>query len=174
MSEPLTIKTAQQFFFDRAAVQKATANMNKRSLSSIGAGIRTVDRRSQRPAGKKGKVSRPGEPPRVRMGQLKKFTYFVYSPETESVVVGPVLLGGKQKTGQTVPNLIEEGGNTRQELKELSGGLVVPARSRLARESQGRIIVQRGKYEPRRHTRPAFDAEKPKFADKFKGQFNSS
>lgn len=174
MSEPITVDTAVNYFFDRPAVKKATGNMNRRALSKIGAFIRTRDRSSMKPAGKKGKVSRPGEPPRVRKGQLKKFHYFVYSPDTESVVVGPVLLNGGKRNGQTVPNKIEFGGTIKSELVELSGGLVVPANSALGRKAGGRKFTRTARLEARPHTGPAFEKTKPEMAPAFKGEFNNT
>lgn len=174
MPELLTINTATQFFFDKPKVQRATKNMNRRSLSKIGAFIRTRDRSSMRPAGKKGKVSRPGEPPRVRKGQLKKFLYFVYSPETESVVVGPVLLNGNVQDGQTVPNKLEFGGRIKTELVELPSGLIVPANSALGRKVNGRKFTRQNKLEPRPHTGPAFEKTKPEMPAAFRGEFNNT
>jgi hypothetical protein len=176
VSSPLTINTATQYFFDRVEVKKATGNMNRRGLSKIGAGLRTKDQRSQRPAGKKGKVSRPGEPPRTHeRPYLRRFTYFVYDPASESVVVGPVLLNGAKgkKLSQTVPNIVETGGDTQQQFVILTGGLKVPANSALARRSGGQRVTERGVLKPRPHTKPAFDAVLPTMPEAFKGTFTS-
>jgi hypothetical protein len=169
--EPLTIKTATAFFFDSANVAKATTRMERKALSKIGAFIRTRARGSMKPAGKKGKVSRPGEPPRVRKGFLKRFLYFVYVPETRSVVVGPA--GFASRKGRPVPGLLEAGGTVQLDLVRLSGGLVIPAKSRLAQRSDGEHIRSRNRLEARPYMRPAYEAELPKFAGQFAGEFNN-
>lgn len=51
--------------------------------------------------------SRPGEPPRVRAGLLKRFLYYAFDSQSKSVVVGPAKLGGQ--TGD-VPGVLEYGG----------------------------------------------------------------
>lgn len=53
--------------------------------------------------------SRPGEPPRVITGLLKKFTYYVFDPASESVLVGPVKLNQKSSD---VPEVLEYGGRS--------------------------------------------------------------
>lgn len=53
--------------------------------------------------------SKPGEPPRVITGLLKKFTYFVFDPATQSVLVGPVKLNQKS---DGVPEALEYGGRS--------------------------------------------------------------
>lgn len=53
--------------------------------------------------------SKPGEPPRVITGLLKKFTYFVFDPATQSVLVGPVKLHQKS---DGVPEALEFGGRS--------------------------------------------------------------
>lgn len=50
--------------------------------------------------------SKAGEPPRTRVGYIKKFLFFVYDPETKSVVVGPAVLNAP--TG--APSILESGG----------------------------------------------------------------
>lgn len=53
--------------------------------------------------------SRPGEPPRVITGLLKKFTYYVFDPATQSVLIGPVKLNQKS---DGVPEALEYGGRS--------------------------------------------------------------
>lgn len=50
--------------------------------------------------------SKPGEPPRMHEGLIKKFTYFTYDPESRSTVVGPA--GLDRPTG--APETLEKGG----------------------------------------------------------------
>lgn len=52
--------------------------------------------------------SKPGQPPRSISGLLRKFIFFVYDPNADSVVIGPALLD--RPTG--APHILEYGGNT--------------------------------------------------------------
>lgn len=54
------------------------------------------------------KASKPGEPPRMRLGLIKKFLFFSYDPQTRSVVIGPAILD--RPTG--APEVLETGGTT--------------------------------------------------------------
>ncbi|MCP4248091.1 MAG: hypothetical protein GY778_13675 [bacterium] len=51
--------------------------------------------------------SKPGEPPRVRKGQIKRLLYFAWDPTRRSVVAGPE----RFKKGQT-PHVLEYGGTS--------------------------------------------------------------
>lgn len=175
MSEPFGIDSAIKFFFDAEAVEKATNRMERRALSKIGSWIRTRARSLMRPAGKKGKVSRPGEPPRTRIGSLKKFLFFVFVMATRSVVVGPAAFARRSKASPNpVPALLEAGGQMVFNLVELSGGLVVPAASKLGRSSTGQKFKDPRVMEPRPYMHPAYEAEFPKFAGSFAGEFSSN
>lgn len=50
--------------------------------------------------------SKPGEPPRMRVGLIKKLMFFAYEPANRSVVVGPAVIDNP--TG--APEILEEGG----------------------------------------------------------------
>jgi len=66
-------------------------------------------RRRGRPRPKRPRAaSKPGEPPRSPTGTLKKFLFFAFDQRTESVVVGPVALNGRE--GRDVPRTLEAGG----------------------------------------------------------------
>lgn len=52
--------------------------------------------------------SKPGEPPRIVTGLLKKFLFFAYDAGSKSVVVGPARLNG---TSGTAPATLEKGGS---------------------------------------------------------------
>ncbi len=56
--------------------------------------------------------SKPGQPPRSRLGLLKKFILFGYDSSSRSVVVGPARLNGVVGGPQALEAL-EEGGQTR-------------------------------------------------------------
>lgn len=67
--------------------------------------------KSQAPSG----GSRPGEPPRYRVGTLRNKIHFGYDPQTQSVIVGPELFATKTTpvAGKTTPELLNEGGGAR-------------------------------------------------------------
>lgn len=50
--------------------------------------------------------SRPGDPPRSRVGLLRQFIFFAYDDSTRSVVIGPARIGGSG----TAPGVLELGG----------------------------------------------------------------
>ncbi len=114
------VDQAKGFFFDRAKVLNALAATEVRVLSRIGAFIRTSAQRLMRTGGKKGAVSRPGEPPRTHDNPLlKKFLYFAYDTSQKSVVIGPTALNWLhfQTSGlglsDTIPAILEYGGEYR-------------------------------------------------------------
>lgn len=55
------------------------------------------------------KSSQPGEPPRTRDGQIKRFLFFVYDPSTNSVIVGPAA----QSNSTGAPATLEFGGKSK-------------------------------------------------------------
>lgn len=91
----------------RKARQKSLSEMSEKEVISF--------ERAKRRAAKEGKPtprrpnasSKPGEPPRVVLGMLKKFLYFAYDARTGSVVIGPAKLGG----GSDAPPTLEDGGH---------------------------------------------------------------
>lgn len=76
--------------------------------------------------------SKPGEPPRMRVGLIKKLLFFAYDRDARSVVVGPAVID--RPTG--APETLEEGG-------------YVETRS-------GRVRI-----EPRPYMKPVFDEMRP-------------
>lgn len=91
------------WFFDTAAVLRATTAAERKVLSRMGAFVRQRARSSLR---KRKAVSPPGSPPSSHEGSLRKYLFFSYEPRTRSVVVGPAKLN---KPG-SVPHLLEHGG----------------------------------------------------------------
>lgn len=89
-------------------------------------------------------ASRPGEPPRRRIGYLRQFLFSVYVPETHSAIAGPARLASKKRTGTaaTVPGTLEKGGS----------GLI------------GKKTV---KIAPRPYMRPALAVERDKAAKRW-------
>lgn len=93
-------------FFDRAEVIRAVDKARRQAMSRIGGSVRKWAQYSMK---KRKGPSRPGTPPNVHAGQIKKFLYYAYDSIARSVVVGPVRIPGA--TG-TAPRVLEEGGKT--------------------------------------------------------------
>lgn len=110
-------------FFTDDVVVKAVDKGVRKALSKWGAFVRSDARNSMRKATKNVTASRPGEPPRVHSGELKRFLYFVWDPKKKSCVVGPMRL---KKKG-LAPNVLEYGGTVT-----LSGEQVV---ARIAKDA---------------------------------------
>ena len=104
------IDQAQGLFFDRQKVQSAVSRAERRVLSKFGSFVRQDSKQRIR---RRKRSSSPGESPTNRTGLLKRHIYFVFSPETRSVVIGPVLLN--RSTG--VPETLEHGGEITIETK---------------------------------------------------------
>jgi hypothetical protein len=98
----IKLSDAKRLFFDRAAVTSAADRGTRKVLSKFGAFVRQTARTSIR---KRKAVSEPGQPPSSHTGLLKRNIFFVFSPETRSVVIGPILLN--QRTD--APRLLEHG-----------------------------------------------------------------
>lgn len=104
------IDQAKGLFFDRHKVQSAVSRGERRVLSKFGSFVRQDSKQRIR---RRKRSSSPGESPTNRTGLLKRHIYFVFSPETRSVVIGPVLLN--RSTG--APETLEHGGETTIETK---------------------------------------------------------
>lgn len=63
-------------------------------------------------------ASKPGEPPRVRKGLLKRFLFYAWDPTARTVVVGPQALGRSR-----TPSVLEFGGQVT--LKRRKGNRTV-------------------------------------------------
>jgi hypothetical protein len=96
----------KKLFFDRDAVTGKVDKATRKVLSRFGAFVRTSARSSIR---KRKKSAPPGQPPSSHSGLLKKFIYFGYEPQKQSVVIGPVKLDSK---AGTAPEALEHGGRT--------------------------------------------------------------
>lgn len=132
------IKLAKTRFFDRQAVQRAVAAGTRKALSRAGAFVRARARQLIRR--RKG-YSRPGQPPHSHVGLLKDHIYFVYDQQSQSVVIGPALLGRRVQRGPTVPQVLEFGGS----VERLRGRAYYEARpymSRALREVRHQIVDQ--------------------------------
>ncbi|MFA5291950.1 MAG: hypothetical protein WC496_02835 [Phycisphaerae bacterium] len=109
----------KKLFFDRAKVIRAVSKAARKTLNHIGGLIRLTARRSIRDAKNHNAVSRPGKPPLSHTGLLKRFIMYAYEPSKETVVVGPVLLGGRQ--GKDAPHTLEFGGSAKANSRRLGG-----------------------------------------------------
>ena len=155
----LTVKAAQRFFFDRAAVRAAVDKGTQKVLSRFGAFVRT---RAQRSIRTRKKASAPGSPPSSHEGSLKRLMFFVFEPATKGVVIGPALLGKGTRGGRTVPELLEHGGTEAVPpqvlfIRRQPGGAYA-----VARDGRGFRVDRPGRaasYPARPYMRPAFDAE---------------
>jgi hypothetical protein len=109
---------ASTYFFDKKLVKGLLTDTTRKALSKAGAFVQRTAKLSLSRTGKK--PSKPGTPPRKRVGLLRDQVFFVFDPDTFSVVVGPRRLnmvamsplkrGGFQKTAGNVPGLHEFGG----------------------------------------------------------------
>lgn len=106
----LRLSQTKALFFDRQKVQSAVSRAERRVLSKFGSFVRQDSKQRIR---RRKRSSSPGESPTNRTGLLKRHIYFVFSPETRSVVIGPVLLN--RSTG--APETLEHGGETTIETK---------------------------------------------------------
>ena len=98
----MKLAQAKGLFFDRQVVTNSADRAQRKVLSKFGAFVRQTARTSIR---KRKSISEPGQPPSSHTGLLKRNIFFVFSPETRSVVIGPILLN-KQSDA---PRLLEHG-----------------------------------------------------------------
>jgi hypothetical protein len=117
-----TISAAQGNFFDSKKVRLAVDKSRRQILSRMGAFVRQraitsirkppKTRRREAKTGRfakaAGQISRPGMPPYSHRGLLRKFLFFAYDPERQSVVIGPARLN---KPGNA-PESLEYGGES--------------------------------------------------------------
>jgi len=66
--------------------------------------------------------SKPGDPPRVIVGLLKKLIFFNYDPKRKGVVIGPIPAGAKTDA----PRVLEEGGAIKSSLPIFNGKIMKP------------------------------------------------
>ena len=128
-----TVDRQKSFFFDRFEWQGILNDGERVALRFIGGWIRKTARRSMRT---RRRVSRPGEPPSVWSGELKRLLFFFYMPggissEENAVIVGPAYLPSAHRnishlSQNTIPRTLELGGTeTRKDLtQQVSLGFV--------------------------------------------------
>lgn len=151
-----------ELFFDRPKVIKATERANRRGLNETGRILRRSARDSMR---RRKSASNPGAPPSVHAGQLKKFLFYSYSPQTESVVVGPVKLGNSD-----VPRLLEEGGTVHVRDKRIRVGpkTVRGANGRFEANREYTTVSGALRYPPRPYMVPALRKNVKQIPQKWK------
>ncbi len=145
MNSGLTIQQFRRYFFDRQAVVSAVDRTKKRVLSRFGGYVRTTARQSIR---KRKRVSRPGEPPSSRKGQLKRFLFYGYEPGRDSVVIGPAKLS---RSRFSIPEILEYGGVS-----------TIRVRSNRHRRGRRRRTRKQVAYAARPFMQPAFEKEQQK------------
>ena len=133
-------------FFDSKLVMSSVDRATRRVLSKFGAFVRRTAKSSIR---KRKKPSAPGNPPSSHTGLLKKFIWFGYEPQHQSVVIGPKQL--TQNKRGAAPSLLEHGGvGTFRRKKKL----------------------RRVRYHPRPFMGPALDKEQPKLSAMWRDSVN--
>ncbi len=137
-----------KLFFDSPAVIRAMDRATRKALSKVGAFVRRSARSSIR---KRKKVSRPGQPPSSHVGLLRKFLFFAYEPQRQSVVIGPAKLGGVE--GDDVPHILEHGGTTT-----------------ITRFRRGKIVRKRVKIAARPTMGPALEANLEHIPKQWRGR----
>ena len=164
------IDISTQMFFDREKVLDKLDKVERAKLSRGGAFVRRNARGRIRPAGKKGRVSSPGESPRTPTKVLKSTIFFGYDAKRHSVAIGPSARFGRRDN--EIPSMLEVGGtvSVRNQLIKVTG----PSGKRgaggrfLAAESKLIPFTGTIRIEPRPYMLPALEAEAPKFPDLFK------
>ena len=173
----LKIEAAKSLFFDRLAVMEALTKAEQIGLSRAGAFTRRAAQTLMRSGGKKGKISKPGEPPRTHGDRLlRKHLFFAFEPSKKSVVVGPALLNGRAKynRGKTIPETLEFGGAIDVPVSIMRDGTAVP--THLVKPAARRFLhrtIRPGFVEARPYMRPAREKVEAKFAEMFRNTFRS-
>lgn len=134
-----TIDKAKGLFFDSELVLKQVAADERKAFSMFGSFVRRRGQTSMRKASDKTPASAPGSPPRSRKGLLRKYLFFVWNPESKSVIIGPALLAGHHSADPQAPELQEHGGDKVWDFGH-----------------KGKVVAH---YPARPFMQPAFDAE---------------
>ena len=99
--------------------------------------------------------SRAGEPPRTRVGLIRKHLYFAYDPEKKTVVVGPALLNKTTMAQAT----LEHGGSTT-----VTSVRFVTRAGKVTTEKSTRTID----IKPRPFMQPAYNRNEAKIRELFR------
>lgn len=129
----------RDMFFDRQAVITIIDQKKKSALSRAGGLTRRVSRQSIKYRKKRTIKSAPGKPPIAHTkGAGIRTIFYAYDPAAESVVCGPVRLGGTKRPD--VPEILEKGGTTILKVNRQQGRAVRRATGRAA---NGRFVGKR-------------------------------
>ncbi len=153
-------------FFDSKELLETLDKTEIRVHSKFGAYVMTSDRRSMRKVNKKGEPSKEGQPPKERLGHLKRGRYavsFGYDLNTKSVVIGAEIFPGlKKRNSDTMPATIEKGGDVLVDEAAKKDGSWSRRGMKWARLNGKAMRQRRARMGARPHTGPAFEREKPK------------
>jgi hypothetical protein len=160
--------TTKRWFFDRDLVTSRMSRTTRVTFIRIGGNVRTIARRSMR---KRKAPSPVGEPPSSHEGSLRNRLFFLWDPQTESVVIGPerfnhIYFGGDRKPIRgAVPGILEDGGQIQRLETQWPNGTWSRADFRSPRRWQGRprrfVTITIG---ARPYMRPALDKSKGRYA----------
>lgn len=130
------------------AVLTPAEKFQNRLLKQFGAYVRTIARRSIKPANRKRQISEPGQPPLFHRGRLtyKDTIFFVADAKRKEVVIGGVLLSDTNAE-TAVPGVLEHGGIAI--FRQKSG--------------KSKAFRRTTRVKPRPHMQPAFDKAVEKF-----------
>ncbi len=135
-------------FFDRPKVMRAIDAKNRRVLVRTGAFGRRVMRGSIRPAGKKGRKSDPGQPPRyhVASGEGLRLIFYSYDSQADAVSIGPLKFrqGAAQRHGDRTIRTVPRGGKTVPQLLNEGGSAV-----QITQFASGDVVRRVARYRPR-------------------------
>ena len=94
-----------KLFFDQKKIIRAMDRATRQALSKAGAFVRRTAKSSIR---KRKRKSAPGEPPSSHTGKLRRFIFFAYEAQAQTVVIGPAKLTSVMSEGAA--ETLEHGG----------------------------------------------------------------
>lgn len=159
-----TVARLKSMFLDTRAVTDSVDRATRKVLSKFGAFVRTRAKSSIR---SRKAASSPGSPPSSHTGILKRFIYFAYDANVQSVIIGPAATnqvffqGDGQPVTGTVPEILERGGSIRILERQRPDGTWTRADLRSRRRLGGvPIRLRTVTIRPRPYMGPAFEKEK--------------
>lgn len=172
------MRDVKHLFIDRAKFANRVQRAKARAAARLGGYIlrRLRWKLSKRRISKKtkrGRPSRPGEPPTKITGKLQSQTAFVVDRHDFSVIVGPLLLSKRSRRestgdGQTVPQKLEFGGMINVWVgpdgeRSLLG-------SRFMKNPQ-KVRVEKRRLAPRPYAGPTLEESRDQIPEAFVGTF---
>jgi hypothetical protein len=156
------LRMAKEGFFRPEAILRAVDAAKRREMGHFGGYVRKVAKHSMKH--RRG-YSDPGTPPSRHVGLISTLLFYSYDAASDSVVIGPVLSGGKREGATTVPELMEHGGRVRRKVTRGLLGALYSARHstprtagmfKALRPKLGQRVTMR--YPARPFMGPAFQA----------------